>query len=162
MLNLEPIKARLAAATPGPWEMMPSKNKGGVDRFVGPPGCDFPVCEMFVINEKWGDDMRLIANAPTDLAALVAEVERLREQVEHGKATMLPILEQVEALKRRHEVDQAQIRAYEKALTWYALPENWVEQVDDRGRETLRFRWADDDGHMARHALSVWRESKRA
>jgi hypothetical protein len=141
MLDLEPIKARLAAATPGPWEAMPSKNKGGVDRFVGPPGCDFPVCEMFVIWEKWGDDMYLIANAPTDLVTLVEEVERLRHQ---------------------HEVDQAQIRAYEKALTWYALPENWVEQVDDRGREDLRWRWADDDGHMARHALSVWRESKRA
>jgi len=138
MLDLEPIKARLAAATPGPWEAMPSKNKGGVDRFVGPPGCDFPVCEMFVIWEKWGDDMYLIANAPTDLVTLVEEVERLRHQ---------------------HEVDQAQIRAYEKALTWYALPENWVEQVDDRGREDLRWRWADDDGHMARHALSVWRQS---
>jgi hypothetical protein len=141
MLDLEPIKARLAAATPGPWEAMPSKNKGGVDRFVGPPGCDFPVCEMFVTWEKWGNDMYLIANAPTDLVTLVEEVERLR---------------------RQHEVDQAQIRAYEKALTWYALPENWVEQVDDRGREDLRWRWADDDGHMARHALSVWRESKRA
>jgi hypothetical protein len=141
MLDLEPIKARLAAATPGPWEAMPSKNKGGVDRFVGPPGCDFPVCEMFVIWEKWGDDMYLIANAPTDLVTLVEEVERLRHQ---------------------HEVDQAQIRAYEKALTWYALPENWVEQVDDRGREDLRWRWADDDGHIAKRALSVWRESKRA
>ena len=81
MLDLEVIKARLAAATPGPWEQMPSKNKGGVDRYVGPPGCG-PICEMSVIREKWGDDMRLIANAPTDLAALVAEVERLRAEVE--------------------------------------------------------------------------------
>jgi hypothetical protein len=92
MLNLEPIKARLAAATPGPWEMMPSKNKGGLDRFVGPPGCGFPVCEMFVINEKWGADMCLIANAPADLAALVTEVERLRARLEQ--------LEAMEALER--------------------------------------------------------------
>lgn len=77
MLDLDPIKARLARATPGPWEQMPSKNKGGVDRYVGPPGCG-PVCEMSVIREKWGDDMRLIANAPTDLGALVQEAELLR------------------------------------------------------------------------------------
>jgi hypothetical protein len=161
MLDLGPIKARLAAATPGPWRQMPSKNKGGVDRFVGPPGCD-PVCGMSVINEKWGADMSLIANAPTDLATLVEEVERLRQDLEFGKAKVLPILEEVARLRRQNEVSQAQIRAYEKALTWYALPENWVEQVDDRGREDLRWRWADDDGHMARHALNTWRQSEGA
>jgi hypothetical protein len=78
---------------------------------------------------------------PDEIDALVVEVERLR---------------------RQNEVSQAQIRAYEKALGWYANDENWAEQVDDRGRETLRWRWADDDGHIAKHALSVWRESKRA
>jgi hypothetical protein len=138
-LNLEPIKARLAAATPGPWRQMPSKNKGGVDRYVGTPGCD-PVCEMSVIREKWGEDMCLIANAPIDLAALVQEVERLR---------------------RDREVNQAQVRSYEAALRWYAAPENWAEQVDDRGRETLRWRWADDNGNMAKTALDRWRENKK-
>lgn len=80
-------------------------------------------------------------NAPADLAALVAEVERLR---------------------RQHEVDQAQLRGYEKALEWYANPANWIEQVDDRGRETMRWKWAADDGNMARHALAVWRESRKS
>jgi radical SAM superfamily enzyme YgiQ (UPF0313 family) len=117
---------------------------------------------MSVINEKWGADMYLIANAPTDLVTLVEEVERLREQVEHNKATVLPILEEAARLRRQHEVDQAQIRAYEKALGWYAEPANWVEQVDDRGRETMRWKWAADDGNMARHALAVWRESRKS
>jgi hypothetical protein len=72
------------------------------------------------------------------------------------------LVEEVERLRRQREIDQAQIRAYERALTWYALPENWVEQVDDRGREDLRWRWADDDGHMARHALNTWRQSAGA
>ena len=72
------------------------------------------------------------------------------------------LLAEVQRLQRQREVDQAQIRAYQKALEWYAAPSNWVEQVDDRGLETLRFRWADDDGHMARWALSVWREGQRA
>ena len=75
---------------------------------------------------------------------------------------LVDLVEEVERLRRQREVDQAQIKAYEKALGWYAAPSNWVEQVDDRGLETLRFRWADDDGHMARWALSVWREGQRA
>jgi hypothetical protein len=50
MLDLDPIKARLAAATPGPW--------------------------VYSCNDAY-----LIANAPTDLAALVAEVERLRAAI---------------------------------------------------------------------------------
>lgn len=163
MLNLEPIKARLARATPGPWETMPGESgRGAQFKYIGQSDCDFPVCEMFVIREKWGEDLCLIANAPTDLAALVEEVERLREQVEHNKATMLPILEEVARLKRQREVDQAQIKAYEKALGWYAEPANWIEQVDDRGRETTRWKWAADDGNMARHALAVWRESRKS
>ena len=70
------------------------------------------------------------------------------------------LVAEVKKLQRQHEVDQAQIKAYEKALGWYADPANWVEQVDDRGRETLRWKWAADNGHMAKHALAVWRESR--
>lgn len=44
-----------------------------------------------------------------------------------------------------------------RALEWYAAPENWVEQADARGRGTMRWRWADDDGEVARLALAVWR-----
>ena len=160
MLNLEPVKARLAAATPGPWETMPGIT--GQFVYIGAPGEDAPICKMFTARKKSDYDAHLIANARTDLAALVEEVERLRFEAEMHKAQMLPFLEQLESLNRRHEVDQAQIKAYEKALGWYADPANWIEQVDDRGRDTLRFRWADDDGHMAKHALAVWRESRES
>jgi len=213
MLDLEPIKARLAAATPGPWVMMPSKNKGGLGKFVGSPGCGFPVCEMFVIREKWGEDMRFIANAPADLAALMAEVERLRDflgamieawdlldpeydrdrvgyEILEGAASnaraylaIEPIklrarvpqsaefitnavddidtlVAEVERLRRQRAVDQDQIRSYARALNWYAEPANWVERIDDRGRDKLSFRWADDDGHMARWALSRWQQNE--
>lgn len=115
-LDLEPIRARLAAATPG----------------LTYPFANWPLRP---------NDAALIANAPADLAAVVAEVERLR---------------------RDREVDQAQLRAWGKALEWYAAPANWIENVDDRGRETLRWRWADDDGRMARHALDCWRQSEGA
>lgn len=75
---------------------------------------------------------------------------------------LVDLVKEVERLRRQHEVDQAQIKAYEKALGWYADPANWIEQVDDRGRETLRWKWAADDGHMAKHALAVWRESRKS
>lgn len=67
MLDLEPIKARLAAATPGPWEMQ--------DEYIACPDGDF-VCT--IVDGGTERDAMLIANAPTDLAALVAEVEALR------------------------------------------------------------------------------------
>lgn len=108
MLDLEPIKARLAAATPGPWHS------------CADDGCKCPtvLCDNYPIAEvvkgQWGDEypsVRLVGNtsldmkaeaymeritygevpesealanrafireAPTDIAALIAEVERLR------------------------------------------------------------------------------------
>lgn len=111
MLDLDPIKARLAAATRGPWHS------------CADDGCkcpmvlcdDYPVAE--VVKGKWGDDypsVRLIGNslelkaeaymeqitygevpeaealanrafireAPSDIAALIAEIERLRTPAE--------------------------------------------------------------------------------
>ena len=81
MLNLEPIKARLAAATPGIWYFdvhgLPPQERGGVrvlDNW------------LFWEDEATESDTELIAAAPTDLAVLVAEVERLRAAIrEHGE-----------------------------------------------------------------------------
>lgn len=106
MLDLEPIKARLAAATPGPWSSCDKCKCTSI-------ACSgYPVAN--VVKGKWGDEfpaVRLtgtgpltataeaymemyeygevpeeeamgnrafIREAPTDVAALVAEVERLR------------------------------------------------------------------------------------
>ena len=66
---LEDIKKRLEAATPGPWEI----------------SCDTLVmAEDIYITEidSHGDDAELIANAPTDIAWLIAEVERLHNVVD--------------------------------------------------------------------------------
>lgn len=83
MLDLQPIEYRLAAATPGPW---------GVSFNPIPPGGK-PVAQVNTIvilsdEPLYGspiEDAELIANAPTDLAALVAEVERLRKEVQQCK-----------------------------------------------------------------------------
>jgi hypothetical protein len=70
MLNLEPIKARLAAATPGPWA---ASSPWGELRVVSAP--NGPVSTA---NDAGGfNNADFIAAAPEDMAALVAEVERL-------------------------------------------------------------------------------------
>jgi hypothetical protein len=80
-LDLSPIKARLAAATPGPW-MRDIQDMG--PNYVGaclyPHG--IPNTEVIYPEDAREEDIDLIANAPQDLAALVAEVERLRGEVE--------------------------------------------------------------------------------
>ena len=79
MLDLEPIKERLTAATPGPWF---ADDDGGVSTephaytMTSTPVVDTEGCGMG--NPK---DATFIANAPTDITALVAEVERLEKEV---------------------------------------------------------------------------------
>jgi hypothetical protein len=82
MLDLDPIKARLAAAKLEPW--------------------------------WWTRDLRdfthinnvdLVANAPTDLAALVAEVERLRGHVKTADALRLEAAQE-HGRERRHWADE--------------------------------------------------------
>lgn len=84
-LNLEEIEARLKAATPGPWKADTSNDGSSV---TAATAC-YTVCDCADwVHPTEGEvsDARLIAHAPTDLAALVAEVRRLRE-LEH----MIPL-----------------------------------------------------------------------
>ena len=87
-IDLEPIKARLAAATPGPWEPNIYSERPPIVvamtshlPMVGRNGFREVICEHQSIHydSQVEANARLIANAPTDLAALIAEVERLRE-----------------------------------------------------------------------------------
>lgn len=77
-LDLEPIRARLEAAAPGPWEV--AKVWGGDWFFDGPYIWDNGPDNT---GEPATDKANavFIANAPTDIAALLAEVERLRKEV---------------------------------------------------------------------------------
>lgn len=87
-LNLAAIKARLAAATPGPWATnrvlvtvgAPCRWCSFVVRPDVPPAYDISVATPGH-GTSMGDespDADLIAHAPTDLTVLVAEVDRLR------------------------------------------------------------------------------------
>ena len=84
MLDLDAIKARLAAATPGPWwsDSGDPLSTNMAVAVIG--GWQVQASRPFVGDRVTPakDDADLIAHAPTDLAALVAEVERLREELD--------------------------------------------------------------------------------
>ena len=86
-IDLDPIKERLAVATPGPWDFSVLPQSVGITVATihsehGPrETCwtvDLPPEIGGMGTEK---DAEFIAHAPEDIAALVAEVERLRGQV---------------------------------------------------------------------------------
>lgn len=68
-LNLDAIKARLAAASEGPWSW-------GEDGLVWAPRLGDPVSGSTEV-----EDAAFIAHAREDIPALVAEVEKLREEL---------------------------------------------------------------------------------
>lgn len=80
MTDLEPLKAALAAATPGPW-VNGSHNEHGVVR--SPEHGLIAQCGPY---GKQDADARLIVAAVNALPALIAEVEALREVREAARA----------------------------------------------------------------------------
>ena len=91
-LDIEAIKARLAAATPGPWDIGTATDCSGDTAILAEiRGETTVIAECFA--ELVGKDgvvaknsqrclatATLIAHAPTDIAALLAEVERLQRE----------------------------------------------------------------------------------
>lgn len=89
-LDLEPIKERLAAATPGPWRVWRDPDPTNVRATaVETAWCYGDIegdTELITDYLPTDADAELIANAPEDIATLVAEVERLRGQIDAVKA----------------------------------------------------------------------------
>jgi hypothetical protein len=86
--DIAAIRARLAAATPGPWRVHSRGDVALIDPRQWPawavaddPDGGEDDFERLVA-EATAADADLIAHAPTDLAALLDEVERLRAQVD--------------------------------------------------------------------------------
>lgn len=89
--NISEIKARLAAATPGPWKVFEHQDHSGLE--AGPPytqgyvkGCVNDVCRISAlgrsgVTDKQRRDIEFIANAPADIAYLLAEVKRLKAKI---------------------------------------------------------------------------------
>ena len=84
MIDLDAIKAKLAATTPGPWEWGTTPWGSPVlRRRLGEQGlnvinADPSGGEYELAIDPGGSDAAFIAHARTDVPALVAEVERLR------------------------------------------------------------------------------------
>ncbi len=74
MFDLEPIQARLAAATPGDWSV---KQQAPADQGYAPLVVTDGDDVLYVAKCQTQGDADLIASAPTDLSDLVAEVKRL-------------------------------------------------------------------------------------
>jgi hypothetical protein len=93
MIDLHPIKTRLAAATPGPWRRDTAKwaVKGDVVYTTADGGADslFTIrCDDAPCVER-EEDAEFIAHARTDMKELVAEVERLRSRLSVANAKPL-------------------------------------------------------------------------
>ena len=97
-MDLEPIKKRLAAATPGPWEAQDFDNFPGDEgsAIVGAFGVGLVAYALrhgssgdgWYDEEQCDADATFIAHAPEDIAALVAEVERLTAQIDAVKVAV--------------------------------------------------------------------------
>jgi len=119
-LDLEPIKARIARATPGPWRVKEtdprSIHRGTVQ--VEENGRVIETVAECYCGGYEGHGLRnaeLVANAPTDLDALIAEVERLRAQRALDN----------EALARAR--DEGRDRERAATLAWLREPGEYVD-----------------------------------
>lgn len=80
--RIEEIEARLAKATPGPWWWWSSGRKGGL-RSDGVDNRDRDTSVLFVARGNIcgsDQDLDLIAHAPSDIAWLISELLRSREE----------------------------------------------------------------------------------
>ena len=87
-LDLEPIKARLDKAHTewGPWRAKEDSWDGySVVIDDNGPGVSIIAEQIGQGEDEGRGDAEFIAHAPEDIAALISEVERLREQVEAVK-----------------------------------------------------------------------------
>jgi hypothetical protein len=125
MIDLEAIKGRLAAATPGPWYV--DESLRGVEAQTH----GYPV---EIVAWTGRADAVLIAHAPGDIAALVAEVERLRAD---NARIML------EAERHRRIADEA-VERIESAETERAAVLSWLHRMERNARH-----WGGKDDERA-------------
>ena len=85
-LDLDPIRTRLEAASPRPWRWEdwgdpPVDHERNAHTLASDElGLTKAICTAAQVTSMWKNpaDADLIAHAPSDIAALIAEVERLR------------------------------------------------------------------------------------
>ena len=78
--RLAEIRARVDAATPGPWN---ADDKGGVGKaeVTGEDRQGYPIWDLMHVADASPVDAELIAHARTDIPYLLSEIDRLRGHV---------------------------------------------------------------------------------
>lgn len=79
--RLAEIEARLKAATPGPWQASAASHVIQTNHLTRDVWHICTTDTGFHQMEEWAANAKLIANAPQDLADLIAEVKRLEQKV---------------------------------------------------------------------------------
>jgi hypothetical protein len=82
MPNFEEIRSRLINATPGSWTI-DSNGRNPQER-----GYDVYTTDGVVASELYRQDAELVANAPTYIMNLMAEIVRLNSELEKYKAAL--------------------------------------------------------------------------
>lgn len=95
--DLDSIEARANAAAPGPWKLRVHL-EDDMSWLIGPRDCDA---------EFYDTDAYFIANARTDVPALVAEVRRLRARLELVYAYDSNLIDALEADALKALIDHA-------------------------------------------------------
>ncbi len=94
-LDLESIKERLDEATPGPWRVWrdpdPTKVRATAVETAWRYGDIEGDTELITDYLPTDADATFIAEAPSDIAALIAEVERLRGQLDAVREHHVPV-----------------------------------------------------------------------
>ena len=108
--DLEAIRERAADATPGPWEVT---SDGGMIITNHPyPSGQLPPESLVIIEDATElddpdgprtEDMQFIANAPTDIAALLAMVDHLKDK--HAEVQALSMRRGEEIARLRGELN---------------------------------------------------------
>lgn len=92
-LDLEAIKARCEAATPGPWNVAIGNFSDDVSVvYVGSPGPKGSDQERYNLSK---DDQKFVAHARADVPALVAEVEKLYAALMKESDKVLELLRRI-------------------------------------------------------------------
>lgn len=81
--RVQEIRDRLEAATPGPWEAWAGLTHDGERQDGISPRGDLNIDVCFtIISPQGSEDAEFIAHAPDDIEFLLAEVERLQNDLE--------------------------------------------------------------------------------
>lgn len=125
MLDLQPIKDRLSLATPGPWSLDVT--------YFQPKSIWARVGKLFSADDATFGDCALIANAPADIAALIAEVERLTAENDSQEARICHLLDEAD---KRIDAD------IQRRNASIGRPAETVRNIDRLQAEVERLRGA--------------------